>query len=147
METSYAPSSDGHDAHTDDEAAPLVAACSPDSSPKYNRPAVLLLCGLLTVVADFGGSLTAAPEVRLLEMTVCRALYAPRDPGVIGPPPLGYVDESLCKVADIQVSLAYLRAWKRCLDSIPGSFFTVDQKCESCVLADVVGVSAWQAFC
>lgn len=124
METSYAPSSDGHDA---DEAAPLVAACRPDSSPKYNRPAVLLLCGLLTVVADFGGSLTAAPEVRLLEMTVCRAFYAPREPGVIGPPPLGYVDESLCKVADIQVSLAYLRAWKRCLDSIPGSFFLVDQ--------------------
>lgn len=125
METSYAPSSDGHDA---DEAAPLVAACSPDSSPKYNRPAVLLLCGLLTVVADFGGSLTAAPEVRLLEMTVCRAFYAPREPGVIGPPPLGYVDESLCKVADIQVSLAYLRAWKRCLDSIPGSFSLVDQR-------------------
>ncbi|KID72724.1 MFS transporter, partial [Metarhizium brunneum ARSEF 3297] len=124
METSYAPS-DGHDAHTDDEVAPLVAACSPGSSPKYNRPAVLLLCGLLTVVADFGGSLTAAPEVRLLEMTVCRAFYAPRDPGVIGPPPLGYVDESLCKVADIQVSLAYLRAWKRCLDSIPGYFYDV----------------------
>ncbi|KFG80065.1 MFS transporter [Metarhizium anisopliae] len=122
METSYAPSSDGHDA---DEAAPLVAACRPDSSPKYNRPAVLLLCGLLTVVADFGGSLTAAPEVRLLEMTVCRAFYAPREPGVIGPPPLGYVDESLCKVADIQVSLAYLRAWKRCLDSIPGLLLTL----------------------
>ncbi|KID93986.1 MFS transporter, partial [Metarhizium majus ARSEF 297] len=67
----------------------------------------------------------AAPEVRLLEMTVCRAYYAPRDPGVIGPPPLGYVDESLCKEADIQVSLAYLRAWKRCLDSIPGYFYDV----------------------
>ncbi|EFY88025.1 MFS transporter, putative [Metarhizium acridum CQMa 102] len=124
METDYAPSV-RDDTYTDDEAAPLVAICNSDSSPKYNRATVLLLCGLLTVVADFGGSLTAAPEVRLLEMTVCRAFYALRDPSVIGPPPLGYVDESLCKVADIQVSLAYLRAWKRCLDSIPGYFYDV----------------------
>ncbi|KAG8415735.1 hypothetical protein J3459_011837 [Metarhizium acridum] len=124
METDYAPSV-RDDTYTDDEAAPLVAICNSDSSPKYNRATVLLLCGLLTVVADFGGSLTAAPEVRLLEMTVCREFYALRDPSVIGPPPLGYVDESLCKVADIQVSLAYLRAWKRCLDSIPGLLLTL----------------------
>lgn len=110
----YAPRDDTH------EATPLVPPTA-DAKPAHRRRlTVLLLCSLLTVVADFGGGLTATPEVRLFETAVCRAYYAQNDPSVIGPPPFGYVDERLCKKDEIQVSLAYLRAWKRLFDTVPG---------------------------
>jgi hypothetical protein len=119
-------SSSDYAAHGDtDEAAPLVPPTAADAKPAHGRMAVLLLCGLLTVVADFGGGLTAAPEVRLFETAVCRAYYAQHDPSVIGPPPLGYVEERFCKKDEIQVSLAYLRAWKRLFDTVPGETATI----------------------
>jgi hypothetical protein len=34
--------------------------------------------------------------VRLLEMAVCKDYYREYSPGVIGPPPLSYIDEKLC---------------------------------------------------
>ena len=86
-------------------------------------PLVPILCGLLSILADLGGGLTSTPEVRLLELAVCREYYIQRDPAVIGPPPGSYVDEALCKLDDIQANLAYLRAWKSTLMTIPGILF------------------------
>lgn len=83
-------------------------------------PYAAVLCGALSLVADLGDGLTAAPEVRLLEMAVCRDYYRTRDPSVIGPPPLNYVREELCKRDEIQVELAYLRALKSLFAAIPG---------------------------
>ena len=53
---------------------------SVDSQSSANPPAVNyplfplvpILCGLLSIVADLGGGLTTTPEVRLLEIAVCR---------------------------------------------------------------------------
>lgn len=55
-----------------------------------------------TFAADIGGSLLDAPEVRLLEMAVCRDYYRVHGPGVIGEPPLSYVDKRLCKLDRVQ---------------------------------------------
>lgn len=74
----------------------------------------------LSFVADFGGALEDVPELRLLEMSVCRDYYRLHDPSVIGDPPLSYVDEELCKIDEIQVELAYIRAAKSLLTTLPG---------------------------
>ncbi|KAI1121237.1 major facilitator superfamily domain-containing protein [Nemania abortiva] len=79
----------------------------------------------LSFVADLGGSLVDTPEVRLLEMAVCRDYYLGHDPSVIGPPPLSYVDGNLCKINEIQVDLAYIRAVKSLLMTVPGLLLTI----------------------
>ncbi|KAK8241233.1 hypothetical protein IWZ00DRAFT_547738 [Phyllosticta capitalensis] len=118
-----------------DEATPLlatdVASESNASSTRLTRPRAThwpyaaLLCGLLSLVADLGDGITAAPEVRLLEMAVCRDYYRIHEPRRIGPPPLSYVPEKYCKVKDIQVELAYLRAVLKILTTVPGYFHTI----------------------
>ncbi|KAL1638481.1 hypothetical protein SLS56_000290 [Neofusicoccum ribis] len=95
----------------------------PQSSSYW--PYAAVLCGALSLVADLGDGLTAAPEVRLLEMALCRDYYRARDPSVIGPPPLSYVRESACKRDEIQVELAYLRALMSLFKAIPGLLCTV----------------------
>ncbi|RYP71762.1 hypothetical protein DL771_004574 [Monosporascus sp. 5C6A] len=80
-------------------------------SPLY--PSALFFIFALSFVADLGGSLVDTPEVRLLEMAICRDYYLEHDPSVIGPPPRSYVDEELCKINEIQVDLAYIRAVMR----------------------------------
>ncbi|KAK7538922.1 hypothetical protein IWX46DRAFT_235141 [Phyllosticta citricarpa] len=120
-----------------DEVSPLLAtgAASDINSPSPSRvtlnrraahwPYAALLCGLLSLVADLGDGITAAPEVRLLEMAVCRDHYRAHEPRLIGPPPLSYVPENYCKVKDIQVELAYLRAVLKILTTVPGYFHTL----------------------
>lgn len=95
----------------------------PPTSPLY--PRALIFVFLLAFLADIGGSLTDTPSVRLLEMAVCRDYYRIHDPSVIGEPPLSYVDEKLCKLDPIQVELAYLKAVKGLISTIPGILFSV----------------------
>lgn len=87
-------------------------------APHY--PYVIILVFLLSFVADVGGSLVDTPEIQLLEMAVCRYYYRQHDPRVIGEPPLSYIDERLCKRNEIQAELAYVRALKSLLMTIPG---------------------------
>lgn len=83
-------------------------------------PYVVILALLFSIVADFGGSLVDTPEVRLLEMAVCRDYYRRHDLDIIGPPPLSYVPERDCKIQVVQRDLAYLRATKSILMTLPG---------------------------
>ncbi|KAL0253439.1 hypothetical protein SLS55_010418 [Diplodia seriata] len=115
--------------HSDDSSSP-PSLLHPEQQrpPRSNHrfwPYAAVLCGALSLVADLGDGLTAAPEVRLLEMAVCRDYYRARDPHLIGPPPLSYVREELCKRDEIQVELAYLRALKSLFAAIPGLFCTL----------------------
>lgn len=135
--------------HTTGETSPLLSPHSPQESgisspsfygtnsssqsdpaddttqPSDNRSGsylyVVTLVGLFSLVADMGGSLIDTPEVRLLEMAVCRDYYRANDPGVIGPPPQAYVPEQLCKIKGIQRDLAYLRATRSLLMTLPGN--------------------------
>jgi hypothetical protein len=83
-------------------------------------PYVVILVVLLSLVGDMGGSLLDTPEVRLLEMAVCRDYYRVHDPNVIGPQPLSYIPEKYCKITVVQRDLAYLRATKSLLMTLPG---------------------------
>jgi hypothetical protein len=110
-----------------DESTPLlgqeVSATQerrqPAAWPVYFTPLAIVI--VFAIVADLGGSLIDTPEVRLLEMAVCRDFYRIHNPKVIGPPPLSYVDENLCKLEEIQSNLAYLRATKAMLTVLPGT--------------------------
>ncbi|CAH0022778.1 unnamed protein product [Clonostachys rhizophaga] len=125
---------------TVDEAAPLLARHEPtasthvgsgpadpsadDTTPSDGMksllyPSSVFFIFVLSFVADLGGSLVDIPEVRLLEMAVCRDYYREHDPSVIGPQPGSYVDENLCKVNKIQADLAYIRAIKSLLMTVP----------------------------
>lgn len=114
------------------DATPLLApspspACEEGRGvcPRQTRwyPYVPFVCGLFCLVADLGGSLTDTPELRLLELAVCRDYYRVHDPGVIGPPPGRTIDEKLCKLEIIQSDLAYLRAWNDTFATIPGKVY------------------------
>ncbi|KAK3196983.1 hypothetical protein GRF29_1536g187778 [Pseudopithomyces chartarum] len=88
-------------------------------------PYTVILVGLFSLVADMGGSMVDTPDVRMLEMAVCRDYYRSHNATVIGPPPQSYVPEKLCKVPQIQNNLAYLRAIRSLLMTIPGLLLTL----------------------
>lgn len=88
-------------------------------------PYAVILVGLFSLVADMGGSMVDTPDVRMLEMAVCRDYYRSHNATVIGPPPQSYVPEKLCKVPQIQNNLAYLRAIRSLLMTIPGLLLTL----------------------
>lgn len=138
--------------------APETGA-SRSKSPLY--PSVVIYLFVLCFVADLGGALIDTPELRLLEMAVCRDYYHEHDPAVIGEPPNSYIDEELCKLKEIQAALAYLRAAKSLLMTIPGkdspsiSFFlnllppysgvTVLMQA-LCIYRDTSCLSIWASF-
>ncbi|KAI0398868.1 major facilitator superfamily domain-containing protein [Xylaria palmicola] len=117
-----------------DETAPLLTHHESDSSADTLRetagdaalsttslyPRAVFFIFALSFVADLGGALVDTPELRLLEMAVCRDYYLDHNPSVIGSPPLSYVDEKLCKIKEIQVDLAYIMAVKSLLMTVPG---------------------------
>lgn len=96
----------------------------PPASPSL-YPYALIFILILVILADVSGSLLDTPEVRLLEMAVCRNYYREHDPSVIGPPPLSYVDEKYCKISEIQVPLVFLRTKKGLLSFIPGVLLAI----------------------
>jgi hypothetical protein len=52
-----------------------------------------------------------APLIKLFENSLCQSHYGF---------PIGGVDESLCKITEIQAPLATIRGWKSMFDTIPG---------------------------
>ncbi|KAF5512171.1 MFS efflux pump atnC [Colletotrichum aenigma] len=101
---------------------PLITA-SGEGAAKYPRyPSAILTVFAVCFLADAGSALLGVPEVRAFEMAVCRDYYMEHDPSVIGEPPLSYVDESLCKLREIQTRMAYLRATKGLIMTIPVYF-------------------------
>ena len=62
------------------------------------------------------------PEVRILELVVCRDYYRSVNPDVIGPD--GDVPSSLCQVKDIQRRLAEVRGMLGMLQMVPGQIFS-----------------------
>ncbi|KAK2729456.1 major facilitator superfamily transporter [Colletotrichum kahawae] len=99
---------------------PLIAASGEGAAKHPRYPSAILIVFAICILADAGSSLLGVPEVRAFEMAVCRDYYVEHDPTVIGEPPRSYVDESLCKLREIQTRMAYLRATKGLIMTIPG---------------------------
>lgn len=120
---------------TDREEAPLLGQISPtgsqssdsstprhvedELSPPIPYKKIIVLVGLLIVLLDFGDMLRTTPKIRLFELSICRRYYLAHDRSRIGPG--GNVDESLCKVDEIQESLALVRGWLGLFEGVPGT--------------------------
>lgn len=70
------------------------------------------------LVANFGSGLRLAPELRLMELAVCRRYHLSHD--VKNVDDHGNVPEALCKIDVIQSQLAMLRAYLSVLNSVTG---------------------------
>ena len=79
------------------------------------------MCLAFTLVVSLGNIMLDIASVRLLQMSICRDYYRVHKPSVIGPPPLSYVHDYLCKVKEIETSLLDLRVLKGVIMMIPGT--------------------------
>lgn len=66
----------------------------------------------------FSELVPTAPLVKLFERSLCISYYTRHHPNIV--PPGQEIPERLCKVPEIQASLATIRGWKSTLDMIPG---------------------------
>ena len=83
---------------------------------------LLTMCMVFTLVAALGNVMMDIASVRLLQMSVCRDYYRVYKPSAIGPPPLSYVQDYLCKVKEIETNLLDLRVLKGIIMMIPGTW-------------------------
>lgn len=102
-----------------DEAAPLLEH-SPNGLPTAQtavpNEAIQLSSNVLWFMAihfllAFCEIILVAPLIKLFEASLCLSHYGF---------PSGGVEESLCKIPDIQRPLATVRGWKALFDTIPG---------------------------
>lgn len=75
---------------------------------------------LLFFLSELSELILVSPRIRLLEASICRSHYlAHGNPSGIINPDDGSIDESLCKLPEIQTRLAYIRGWQVFCESIP----------------------------
>ncbi|GLI80602.1 hypothetical protein PoHVEF18_008957 [Penicillium ochrochloron] len=97
------------------EQAPLLGSrggAVHDASPtplSDSHLRLLVLVCISIVAADFGNSLTLAPQISIFESLICRRLGAGGD----------------CKSPDVQAELALLIGWKETIDQLPGIIFAL----------------------
>lgn len=120
-------SGDDDDDEDSDNDGPQVSTSPAHPQPPpprlFQRGIIFAL--LISLLLGFTSSLLSVPEVRLLEMALCRDYYRIHDPSVIAPPPLSYVAEPLCKLDSIQVDLAYLSTARSLISSALGVVLTI----------------------
>ncbi|KAJ5157218.1 uncharacterized protein N7482_008318 [Penicillium canariense] len=84
----------------------------PDASPaplSHAQLRLLILVCISIVAADFGSSLTLAPQISIFESLICRRI--------------GTGDN--CKSPKVQGELAFLIGWKETIDQLPGIVFAL----------------------
>jgi hypothetical protein len=81
-------------------------------SAKSFSAAVLYFMAIHFLLA-FCEMILVAPLIKLFEESLCLAHYDF---------PSGGVEESLCKIPEIQRPLATIRGWKAMFDTLPGTF-------------------------
>jgi hypothetical protein len=75
------------------------------------------LCAILKILQTMNTAITVVPRLRLYEATICRSYYQNYDPSLID---VGNnVPEELCKIPQIQASLAQLTGWNSFFFYIP----------------------------
>lgn len=137
--------------HQVTEATPLLAPSAADSSPPnkscdstasrawsawqrhFAKWATMYACGLFVLLVDVPNFMSEVPKLRMLELGLCRDYYSISDPGAIDHD--GNVPESLCKIPEIQASLARMRGMLDMIEGIPGLILAIPYG----VLADMRG--------
>jgi hypothetical protein len=94
---------------------------------------VVYLYAFFILVGNFGSGLRFAPELRLMELAVCRRYHFSHDPSNVDD--YGNVPEALCKTDVVQSQLAMLRAYLSVLNSVAGILVALPFG----ILADIKG--------
>lgn len=81
---------------------------------------IVFLLSLMVVGLAFSGSLGEVPVTRLMEDNLCRRYYSTRLHTGNGTAPGDDIDESLCKIDEIQTQLAYLNGWLPMIEAVIG---------------------------
>jgi hypothetical protein len=82
---------------------------------------LLTMCLAFSLVTALGNVMLEIASVRLLEMSICRDYYRVHRPSFIGPPPLSYVHDYLCKIKEVETSLLDLRVMRGVIMIVPGT--------------------------
>ncbi|MCJ1322470.1 hypothetical protein MMC15_007819 [Xylographa vitiligo] len=88
-------------------------------SQRMRRWVILLIVGLIVAV-DMPSVLQSSPTVRIIEDIYCRAYYQKNDPSKFGLG--GTIEESFCKVDNVQAELAFLKGWMSFFNHLPVYF-------------------------
>ena len=103
----------------------------------------IYLCLLFLLFLEFPGELSAAPNLRMIELAVCRRYYEER--GNLGDQwgNEGYLTDDLCDIDEVQTQVAKILAILGPLDTIPGLLLAIPYG----VLADLKGRKFVLALC
>jgi len=99
-----------------DEAGPLLPSASQprlyNDGEEVHKPfdKLILYFMIIHFLLGFCQIILVAPLIRLFENSICMSHYGF---------PVNGVEESLCKIIEIQGPLATIRGWKSTLDTIP----------------------------
>ena len=117
--------SDDHDGSTLAEDSPLlksafIAQDDPEAERKSQRTRtlVIFLIVALIVSVDLPSVLQSSPTVRIIEDIYCKAYYKANDISKFSSG--GTIDESLCKIDEVQEELEFLKGWMSFFDHLPG---------------------------
>jgi hypothetical protein len=94
---------------------------------------VVYLYAFFILVGNFGSGLRLVPELRLMELAVCRRYHLSHEPKNVDH--YGNVPEALCKIDVVQSQLAMLRAYLSVLNSVAGMLVALPYG----ILADIKG--------
>lgn len=110
-------------AHDDEEQYQYASTPREVLQRHFAKWWTVYICGLLILTSDVPGFMGEAPRLRMLELGLCREYYAVHDPSVIGDN--GGIPERLCKLPQIQSSVAKMRGIMAMMEAIPGLVLAV----------------------
>lgn len=90
---------------------------SPSYTPGFRLYVLTIMLGLVFLL-DVGGTIAAAPSIRILESILCHDYYKEFDPSRIGKN--GVVEEKYCKIDPVQGLMVYLNGWDGFFSCLPG---------------------------
>ncbi|KAF2807397.1 MFS general substrate transporter [Mytilinidion resinicola] len=94
------------------------------SAPKHQKPWILVaVIGALAIfIVDLGNFLLNPARTRLYESSICLRFYQDTDPSQIRN---GTIQERLCKINEVQDTVAMVFGWQDLFDAIPGILLAV----------------------
>jgi hypothetical protein len=93
--------------------------------------AIIASTFILYFLVTFAIQLLEVPTVRLFEIAICDRYYRTANGGVFASL-FKDIDESSCKITDVQNELAEIAGWKISFDAVPGEFALATDQVYTC---------------
>ncbi len=110
-----------------DETVPLLSTATSPASTKpgqtqQHRTRTYLVTLSLLVALNLGDVVLGPATARIYESVYCHEWYRNHDPSLIGP---GGVEESNCKIPNVQRDVSSLVGFKELFDAMPGLLLAI----------------------